>query len=1442
MAGAILIMMSMATSMVLPFTSSKAAPALLTPSPAHGDLDIFSLGYHSSSSLTPSSTVLLLVDPSVYLNGESPKQIRQLQQSLQYLMDTPGLMADNLQLGIAKVNTQSASQGIPELALVAAQPLGPAANSHHPESQRYKIKRFLIDHCPQFPNCEVAETVNTKPSSNSAMAYALAAAYMMGTETHNPMANLSVSALGSSNQQNTNQQGTELAAKLKGTDNLANAASDYPLPIHSTPLTAAVSLKPRYNQCSVKHFTDIDNSAVRDNQTAQSTGLDYRLGNSIIIINSDLPSVARVTSATTENATSDQDSLIDPLAMMTQSLLPKQLSSTLNNPLFEAYQMPEPCRPQQEISAVVNDISEDLSNYCQLQYARHLNQFNSTRPQLNPSSLSLQTGVISFVATGQSIDYNGFSKDLPNYDCLTTSGVTKQNCQLGQYGQAYGEGGYLQLLSSAQPTQSAQSESKALAQAVLVMVNNLAPQSAALTMTDPMQLTNPMRRGQVLLEGYLPFIQPQFGSLKAQWPGGVRKYKHSADGFKDKKERLIANKQQAVTAIIDAESNDLWSKRISGAIDAPNFRQPFPLGFSPVVDDLATQSRNVYLSQSQPGPLMVQSRQSLTNLELDNFSDLEQLELRKLLLSYMTENVKPGGGVYHSKPIALISKAILTKGKSVAPNLTEPKDPEGLIEDSNSTQSVISPSLRYKKHIMFGAMDNALHIIDDETGEEIAAVFFQQVLAEKGQFKAITNRTIAKADEAIPSFGLDSAWTQYARYVSESNGDKVAKQLYVFGGARLGAKAYYGLNLTGLDKVVSAGNLNGFVPQLLFSITADRQDFGGNYYKRLGYSWGKPVITYINWFGKPTLVAILSGGYDASEYDKPDGLRELHYLQQGEQSTLGNAIYIVDAKTGEPLIVATGTGDTLNSNPTRIDSKGFSLLSKGTAKVLQVANGSLAYSITGPVQAMDREGDTLTDHLYFADLEGQLFRLDIDNVASSADLASRVRVVRLADFRVNNKLPGPRFYQTPVVTIQKYKAENDPATKFATVTLASGDRSHPLRISDPSNQTVGVEIAFEDNLGNRQLMQAVRKAYISQQTDYAELKLDTTSTATSTDWQIDYSNLAIDFEPLSQVIQFNGGQFKLSSRLIRAGSQITASTTFSSTDKITASKIMPHVTRSNFTGANNQANSLSPLQDPLAPNISVADDWVTITPVTTAELSALSRAPNHVYTLYDKDVATANLFNTATPKLQTQNISLTEEAFPEITQIDVANPHQTGYHKKGWRAALTQFTPVDFAASEIEAQQNEEANAAGKNNEVSHSIKAFGPMFALNNKAYLTAYNPDPKSTPLVNCRPQLIGSTEVYQFCLPYGNCNTQDKKFHTPIQRIGYGSGMTALSWKTDHTGQSKRLFTTSQPATGPSKSFLELNDISRAPKFVNTFTLKPQLRFVQWFDYSNHSAVSN
>ena len=1408
----------------IPSTPSALSSTLLSP-PDQGDLALYSLGYYPTSSQSLGPTVLLFIDPSLYASQDSTAQINHLQHALTYLMDTPGLLADNIQMGVMQVaDTRSDGSYAKQLVLPVAQ-LDAVASSKHPESQRYKIKNFINHHCPDFSKCRSApvDNLSVTAAEKSVAAYAQAAAYMMGTDTHRVMVNnvssvhrmgrdkdkvlaLNEMVIESYNTTNAKHDAIE-QNDIKQNGTKQNTAKTV-LPItresvegRDVAKVMTVSslnqhyLKPRYSQCSAKYF-DGD---------SKPSSLDYKVGNAIIIIGSDIgaqseaqTSFQPLETSSTSISSITHPHLSDPLAMMAQSLLPKVSSQTSGKTSIDKYLLPERCHSQGGLNNLQADQNASVYGYCQQHYARHLNQFkDGSTLQHNPADVSIKTGVISFGAINKTIGFSGLNKGLPNYDCLTVSGAVKQQCLLGQYDKGYGEGGFFQSLNA---IPSAITQSRALAKALLTMVNNLTAKDIAMAMTNPIQLANPVRSGEIFTDGYLPFVQPKFGSRHTQWTGEIKKYEYSQAGFIDKTGKRAPRPQQAVSAIIDSESVDLWSQRMLAVTAPAQVLQPF------------TQPRNIYLSQQRSGKLAPQSIESVTNLKWSGLTKEQQADLNKSLLDYMMDDSLPSGGVYHSTPIALVSKA-----------------------------SQIQSKFQYKKHILYGGMDNAIHIIDDNTGEEVAAYFAKEVVshnAQYDQYKPIGNSTTKQSQQAMtrPSFGIDGPWTQYVRYKTDFNGHKLAKSLYVFGGARLGAKAYYGLDLTGLDNVVSAANLNGFAPRQLFTIAPNRQDIGHNYFQRLGYSWGKPVITEINWFGQPTLVAILSGGYDATEYDKPDGLRQRYYADSGRHATLGNAVYIVDAKTGVPLIVASQTSTVDNRDESR-----FSVLSTESGKVLQVANSSMVHSITGAVKIMDRDNDGLADHLYFADLGGQLFRLDIDNVASSQALASRARVVRLADFKANMTQPGPRFYETPVVTIQNHISQQGSSGKFATVTVASGDRSHPLRISDPSTQTVVIELAYLDNFGNEQQIRVINKAFVAPG-DFSNFE-NNNFDATSGDWQITVSDSRLRMDSKGEVIQLEKGRFKLANHLIKPGSLITVTTTFSSTDKVKATRLISNVADANSNNQND--NLLLSLTDPLSAKINLINDWVIIEPVTTAEMPSVSTTANYIYTLYDKDVATVGLFSTALDKLKTRNITLTENItltgndFPDLTQIEVANSEKSGYHKLGWRAPLTQYGQ----------QVNNHNSTMNLQNFLGSSIKAFGPIFALDNKVYVTAYNPVSSTMPLVNCRPQLIGSTDLYQFCLPYGNCNTADKNYSTHVQRIVYGKGMVPLSWKTDSIGQHKQLFRTadltyrSQLTTeiNSSQLLLPLNNPVTAPDFNNSFKVKPQLKLEQWFDYSNAHAVS-
>jgi type IV pilus assembly protein PilY1 len=114
----------------------------------------------------------------------------------------------------------------------------------------------------------------------------------------------------------------------------------------------------------------------------------------------------------------------------------------------------------------------------------------------------------------------------------------------------------------------------------------------------------------------------------------------------------------------------------------------------------------------------------------------------------------------------------------------------------------------------------------------------------------------------------------------------------------------------------------------------------------------------------------------------------------------------------------------------------------------------MKHSIVSRISTLDRDADGLVDHLYFGDLGGQIFRIDLNNnqtKTNSTYSSFGVRVVRLANLATNDSTydasndytagNAPRFYEPPTVTIHDYGIRT-----FITVGIASGDRSTPLDV------------------------------------------------------------------------------------------------------------------------------------------------------------------------------------------------------------------------------------------------------------------------------------------------------------------------------------------------------------------------------------------------------------
>lgn len=280
--------------------------------------------------------------------------------------------------------------------------------------------------------------------------------------------------------------------------------------------------------------------------------------------------------------------------------------------------------------------------------------------------------------------------------------------------------------------------------------------------------------------------------------------------------------------------------------------------------------------------------------------------------------------------------------------------------------------------LFFSTLEGTLHAVDAKTGKEHFAFI-------PGEKLALLPTLYANPAQDNPEFGMDLTWATLRK---DANGDGTPEKIYVYGGMRMGGNNYYALDVT-----------NRASPQLLFAIKGGSGDF-----PKLGQTWSQPVLTAMRVNGNVTNVLVFGGGYD-SQHETENTVFA--------SDTTGGAIYIVNAETGS-LIWSGDSGD----------------------------NGDMKFSIPSQPKTIDVDGDGLADHIYFGDLGGQVFRVDVDNRTTAAGLVKRVKTLA----KVGQTGGGGgvtsqrRFYEPPTVALFK-----DVAGKiFAGIGLGSGYRSHPL--------------------------------------------------------------------------------------------------------------------------------------------------------------------------------------------------------------------------------------------------------------------------------------------------------------------------------------------------------------------------------------------------------------
>ena len=268
-----------------------------------------------------------------------------------------------------------------------------------------------------------------------------------------------------------------------------------------------------------------------------------------------------------------------------------------------------------------------------------------------------------------------------------------------------------------------------------------------------------------------------------------------------------------------------------------------------------------------------------------------------------------------------------------------------------------------------------------------------------------------------PIYGLDGGLTIW-RHDNNKDGNirkQDNDQVVAYFGMRRGGRAIFALDVTDLT-----------APELLWVINPDNsQQRTDTRFAYLGQSWAEPQYTKMlienGGLLQSTDVIVLSGGYDTAQ-DLAGGSRS-------SGDTVGHAIYIVDALTGE-LYWWAGKSNALDDQS------------------LKFEHADMKWGFAGALSLVDINDDSIPELLYAADTGGQIWRFDIKNkfvTSNNKSLKTRITGGVIADIQKHNAHSIPdhasnrRFFHAPDITL--VGIEDEP---YLTIGLGSGYRPHPL--------------------------------------------------------------------------------------------------------------------------------------------------------------------------------------------------------------------------------------------------------------------------------------------------------------------------------------------------------------------------------------------------------------
>ncbi|MGQ1458328.1 PilC/PilY family type IV pilus protein [Acinetobacter baumannii] len=571
--------------------------------------------------------------------------------------------------------------------------------------------------------------------------------------------------------------------------------------------------------------------------------------------------------------------------------------------------------------------------------------------------------------------------------------------------------------------------------------------------TLPQDALNPLR---IQPYAYYASFTPKPQESTQLWAGNMNKY-HVLNG-----QLYAANKSTQLfntDGSLNQSADGIWTGGVKGQL---------PLGIQLNTDNIQVASRTIYTNREITGsaPYTASEIDSLKKVNLQNVFAIDPSgtalfandPAKNYWLNLLGYNVTADETVALSD---LVNKAELRQVGSVMHSTPVLLTQEGKI---TTTSGQLNTTDR-KDYLLFGTTQGLLHVVDATTGKEIFAFVPNEMM--QNQPKAFLSESSSSGGSSNLYYGIDAPWTAHTQYVAKADGtltvndsgrtvtdstsgDEIALKglQWVYGGLRMGGRSYYALDLSDLTN-----------PKLKFhinpdgAINADKTPNTDNALSYMGQSWSKPTIAYVNFGGKKKLVMFVGGGYDAG-YENP---------AYDQTNNKGAGVYMFDANNGDLLWWSSANASA----------------DKGAQA--HTEDSDLKYSVVSQINAVDRDSDGLVDHLYFGDLGGQAFRIDLNNNATGDNAAAKkgnfvTHVVRLLNQHVNNDGTSPRFYEMPSFSVSK----DDSGSLVGVVALSSGNRSSPLAGAIGTNNATastsandGVFVVFDKDVAKTNLYSLV---------------------------------------------------------------------------------------------------------------------------------------------------------------------------------------------------------------------------------------------------------------------------------------------------------------------------------------------------------------------------------